>query len=69
MALRDYTVKIWKGEDGYYVVQCVELPAAISQGKTREEALENIREAIEVTLEGLKRDAARSRKELIKIHV
>jgi predicted RNase H-like HicB family nuclease len=38
-------------EDGWYVVQCVELPGAISQGHTREEALANIKEAIELLLE------------------
>ena len=32
-------------EDGGYVVQCVELPGAISQGRTREEALTNIKES------------------------
>lgn len=38
-------------EDGWYVVQCVELPGAISQGRTREEAVANIKEAIELLLE------------------
>jgi predicted RNase H-like HicB family nuclease len=38
-------------EDGWYVVQCVELPGAISQGRTRQEALANIKEAIELLLE------------------
>ncbi len=38
-------------EAGWYVVQCVELPGAISQGRTREEALANIKEAIELLLE------------------
>ena len=33
---------------GYYTAQCVELPAAISQGKTEEEARDNIREAIDL---------------------
>jgi len=36
--------------DGFSA-QCVELPGAISQGETREEALRNIREAIEGYLE------------------
>jgi predicted RNase H-like HicB family nuclease len=34
-------------------VQCVGLPAAVSQGRTREEALANIKEAIELLLEYL----------------
>jgi len=34
-----------------YSVQCLELPGAISQGKTKEDALANIKEAIELVLE------------------
>lgn len=39
------------GEDGYVVAECPVIPGCISQGRTREEALENIREAIELCLE------------------
>ncbi len=39
------------GEDGYYVAHCPALKSCWSQGRTREEALENIREAIELYLE------------------
>lgn len=46
-------VVIEKGEDGYYVVTVPSLPGCISQGKTKEEALENIKEAIELYLEVL----------------
>ena len=42
-----------KEEAGGYSVRCVEMPAAISQGETEEEALLNIREAIELVLEEL----------------
>lgn len=45
-----YHVRVSNGEDGYLVAQCVELPAAIAQGKTKEEVLENITEAIELVL-------------------
>ncbi len=34
------------GEDGYIVASCPALPGCYSQGKTEEEALANIREAI-----------------------
>ena len=44
-------------ETGYYTAQCVELPAAISQGKTEEEAKGNVREAIELVLEYLREKA------------
>ncbi len=48
---RKFTVVLDKDEDGGYSVQCVELPAAISQGDTKKEALKNIKEAIELVLE------------------
>ena len=40
-------VLLYPGEDGYWVVECPSLPGCISQGKTKEEAVQNIREAIE----------------------
>jgi len=43
-------VKIYKGEK-YYVAECVDLPV-VTQGKTLDEAAENIREAIALHLEG-----------------
>jgi predicted RNase H-like HicB family nuclease len=39
------------GEDGYIVARCPSLKSCWSQGRTREEALSNIREAIELFLE------------------
>lgn len=39
------------GEDGYFVAHCPSLKSCWSQGKTREEALDNIREAIALYLE------------------
>ena len=39
---------VYPGEDGYWVAECLMLPGCISQGKTREEAIQNIREAIDV---------------------
>lgn len=38
------------GEDGYLVATCPILPACVSQGATREEALANIAEAAELAL-------------------
>ena len=48
-----FKVVVEKGEDGYYVVTVPSLPGCISQGKTKEEALKNIKEAIELYLEVL----------------
>jgi predicted RNase H-like HicB family nuclease len=50
MAMRFITT-IEKDEDGIWVVQCPAIPGCVSQGKTREEALENIRDAIAGCLE------------------
>lgn len=44
-------VVIEHGEDGYYAAHCPALKSCWSQGRTREEALRNIREAIELYLE------------------
>ena len=46
-----YLVAIEQDEAGYYVVECPALPGCLSQGRSREEALVNIREAILVSLE------------------
>lgn len=46
-----FKVAITKGEDGGYVVRCPALPGCVSQGRTKKEAIENIREAIEGWLE------------------
>jgi len=43
-------VKIYKGEK-FYVAECVDLPV-VTQGKTLDEVVENIREAIDLHLEG-----------------
>ena len=39
-------VIIFRGEDGYWVAECPSVPGCLSQGKTKEEAVGNIREAI-----------------------
>ena len=44
-------VVVERGEDGYFVAHVPALKSCWSQGKTREEALANIREAIDLYLE------------------
>jgi predicted RNase H-like HicB family nuclease len=39
-------VVIYPGEDGYWIAECPSLPGCVSQGKTRQEAAQNIKEAI-----------------------
>lgn len=50
-----YRVVIQPDEDGMFVAEVPSLPGCISQGKTRNEALKNIHEAIEGYLESLKK--------------
>jgi predicted RNase H-like HicB family nuclease len=49
-------VIIYPGEDGYWVAECPSLPGCISQGKTKEEAIANIREAIQGYIAALEED-------------
>jgi predicted RNase H-like HicB family nuclease len=49
-------VVITHGQDGYWVAECPSLPGCISQDKTREEAVANIKEAIEGYVIALKED-------------
>ncbi len=49
MAKLNYHALVWK-EGRWYVARCLELQVA-SQGKTKKEALENLREAVELYLE------------------
>ncbi len=44
-------VVIERGEDGYFSARCPALKSCWSQGRTRDEALHNIREAIDLYLE------------------
>lgn len=49
-------VIITPGEDGFWVAECPSLPGCISQGKSRKEAIQNIREAIEGYIEVLEEE-------------
>jgi predicted RNase H-like HicB family nuclease len=65
-----FTVILEPQDEGGFTVQCLELPGAISEGETREEALTNIKEAIELVLEVLSDDLAdRSNAEILKVEL
>jgi predicted RNase H-like HicB family nuclease len=49
-----FRVMIQRDEDGVYVAEVPSLPGCVSQGTTRPEALDNVREAIALYLESLK---------------
>jgi predicted RNase H-like HicB family nuclease len=40
-------VILYPGENGFWVAECPSLPGCVSQGHTKEDAVENFREAIE----------------------
>jgi len=54
----EYSVVVHDAEEGGYWVEVPALPGCYSQGQTVEEALENVREAIELYLEGLRQQGA-----------
>lgn len=49
-------VIIHPGEDGYWVAECPSLPGCISQGRSKEEAIANIKEAIQGYIAALEED-------------
>jgi predicted RNase H-like HicB family nuclease len=48
-----YGVVLEDGEDGWIVARVPSLPGVVTQGRTREEALANAREAVELTVEDM----------------
>ena len=50
-----YRVLIEEDEDVFFVAECPVLPGCVSQGKTRGEATENIKDAIRGYLESLRK--------------
>ncbi len=46
-----FYVTIDRDEDGVWVVECPAIPGCVSQGASKEEALENVRQAIRLCLE------------------
>lgn len=48
-----YKIKLIQSEEGY-AVQCEDLPGCFSQGETEDEAIQNIKIAIEEYLEAIK---------------
>ena len=46
-----FNVTIDRDEDGVWIVECPAIPGCVSQGETKEAAVENIKEAIALCLE------------------
>ncbi|WP_448268930.1 type II toxin-antitoxin system HicB family antitoxin [Nostoc sp. DSM 114159] len=46
-----FNVTVDRDEDGVWIVECPSIPGCVSQGQTKEEALENIKDAIAACLQ------------------
>lgn len=65
-----YTVILKPQDEGGFTVRCLELPGAISQGETKEEALANIKEAIGLVIEVFSQDLmVRSNAEILNVEL
>jgi len=53
MGVRRYTIQamVYPGDESGYVAECLDL-AVVTQGKTLDQTVENLREAIQLHLEG-----------------
>ena len=49
-------VLIYTDEDGYWIAECPSLPGCISQGQTKQEAVINIKKAVEIYIKALEED-------------
>jgi predicted RNase H-like HicB family nuclease len=68
--VKKFTVIVEKDpETEMYVAQCIEIPQAISQGETEEEALKNVKEAIELVLEYLRDELKVKDKKLVEVSI
>ncbi len=62
-------IVVEKDESGYYVAEVPALPGCFSQGKTRAEAITNVKEAIEGWLEVMESKQSFDRSHLIELSV
>ena len=46
-----FNVTIERDEDGVWITECPSIPGCVSQGETKDEAIENIKDAIKICLE------------------
>lgn len=51
-------ILIWE-EDSTFIAKCLDIPGCVSEGATREEALRNIRDAINLCLSVIREDASK----------
>ncbi len=46
-----FNITIERDEDGVWITECPAIPGCVSQGETKDEAIENIKDAIKICLE------------------
>lgn len=46
-----FTITVDRDEDGAWITECPSIPGCVSQGQTKDEAIANIQEAIQLCLE------------------
>ena len=49
-------VLIYRGEDGFWIAECPSLPGCVTQGATQEDALANMKEAVQAYVGALEVD-------------
>ena len=64
---RKFTITIQKEKEGGFSGQCLEIPSAISQGESIEELKQNMKEAIQLSIEYLEDKAKKENKQVIEI--
>jgi len=62
-------VCIEEGEDGYFVASVPALKGCWSQGRTRDEALKNIKEAVELYLEAEEMAPPANGREIVELAI
>ena len=58
--MRNEFTAIVEKDDPWYIAYCAEVPGANGQGRTRDECLQNLREAISLVLEHRREDTFRA---------
>jgi predicted RNase H-like HicB family nuclease len=62
-----FNVYLTKGVDGFIIAECPEIPGCMSQGRTVEEAKENIKDAITACLSVIMEDLLAKKKKSTKL--
>ena len=69
MSLTNFHIVLKRQRGEGFVVRCLELPGCISEGKTEEEAIRNIGDAIKLYLKDVEREAKEKKAKVIPITI